>query len=288
MIQPQSLDKYRFLRALRPFSFPVAIIACLIGVLAAREEGIWQPYLVILILSAGILLQAGVNLINDHTDLTLLQGDSLELQRARSQVHRNFNIGMLCFLAAAAIGLYLIIHAGITLLIISALGLLGALGYTLAPINYKNRGLGVVMVFWLMGVLMITGSYLAAGASFSAKIVWLSLPVSFLIALVLLSNELRDYEQDQRDGLCTLTVRLGYRFSIWLYFALIVAALLSSWWLQLMGYLTVVWPVLLTVLLTIKPVRLLFATAEHRKQITPATARFLLAFGLVFCGLLIV
>ena len=287
MVNPAALEKYRFSKALRPFSFPVAIIACLVGIAAAYADGYWNLGSVSLILVAGVLLQAGVNLINDHADLPLLTGSDPLLQLSRDRVRFNFKVGMLCFLIAAVIGFYLITIAGLSLLLISVVGLLGALGYTVAPINYKNRGLGVIMVFWLMGVLMITGSYIAVGAPFDWSIVWLSLPISCLVSLLLLSNELRDYERDIDDGLSTLTVRLGYQSSVWIYWSLLISALVISIVLALLGYLSHIWLLLFVLLLLPQPFRLLQAKAADRKGLTPATARILLGFGTVFCLLIL-
>lgn len=287
MVNTAALEKYRFSRALRPFSFPVAIIACLVGVAAAYAEGVWNPLYVFLTLVAGVLLQAGVNLINDHADLPLLKGSGQLLALSRQRVHFNFKVGMLCFLVAAVIGLYLIVVTSLTLLLICVIGLVGALGYTVAPINYKNRGLGVVMVFWLMGVLMITGSYIAAGATFDQKIIWLSIPISCLVSLLLLSNELRDYELDRRDGLQTLTVRLGFTYSVWIYALLLIAALLSAFLLWWFGYINVIWPLVWVMFLIPKPVRLLRLAVTDRSALTPATARLLLGFGVLFCVLLL-
>ncbi|MFN3881414.1 MAG: prenyltransferase [Nitrincola lacisaponensis] len=287
MLSATSLDKYRFSRALRPFSFPVAVIACLVGVVAAYAEGYWQPLNVALILMAGVLLQAGVNLINDYADLPLLTSTDAMQDRARQSIRFNFRAGLLSFMLAAVIGLYLISVAGLVLLWISLLGLLGALGYTLAPIQYKNRGLGVLLVFWLMGVLMICGSYLAAGAPFDWTIVWISLPVSCLVSLLLLSNELRDYERDLAEGIGTLTVRIGYQQAVYLYWALLGAALLLTLLLRSLGYLSLIWPLAGVLLLAIKPCRLLQVSAPERVALTPATARLLLGFGTLFCILLV-
>lgn len=288
MVNTAALEKYRFSRALRPFSFPVAIIACLVGVAAAYAEGVWNPLYVFLTLVAGVLLQAGVNLINDHADLPLLEGSDRLLGLSRQRVRFNFKIGMLCFFVATVIGLYLIVSTSLSLLLISIIGLVGALGYTVAPINYKNRGLGVVMVFWLMGVLMITGSYIAAGATFDQKIIWLSIPISCLVSLLLLSNELRDYERDVIDGLGTLTVRIGYLKATYLYKFIMIAALVFTLLLRGLGYLDLVWPIALILLLAIKPIQLLSVKASERDALTPATARLLFGFGLVFCALLLV
>lgn len=282
------LSKYRFHRALRPFSFPVALTACLVGIAAAYADGYWLPLNVLLIMLAGVLLQAGVNLINDYADLKLLpEQQDVELLQAYQRIHTNFRLGLACFLLAALIGLYLVAVTGLPLLWISLVGLIGALGYTLAPIHYKNRGLGVVMVFWLMGVLMISGSYLAAGAPFVPRIVWLSLPLSCLVALLLLSNELRDYESDRAEGLRTLTVRLGYTAGSRLYLLLLVATLGSTLWVYFLGYIGLVWPLAAVLLLIPFPYRLLKSSATKRRALTPATARLLLVYGLIFSYLLI-
>ena len=134
---------------------------------------------------------------------------------------------------------------------------------------------------------MITGSYLAAGAPFDLRIVWLSLPLSCLVALLLLSNELRDYESDRADGLRTLTVRIGYQRAVRLYLALLSAALLITLGLRLAGYINVIWPLAGVILLIPQPFSLLSSHVMKRKALTPATARLLLGFGLVFSVLLL-
>ena len=202
-------------------------------------------------------------------------------------VRRNFRAGMGCFLIAAVIGLYFVAQQGLGFLLLCVLGLLGALGYTLSPINYKSRGLGVVLVFWLMGILMIAGSAVALGAELNTSLVLQSVPVSVLVSLLLLSNELRDYEQDRHEGLETLTVRIGYTAGVRLYRALLALAYLSVALLLWLGLLPGAFWVLLSLPLVRKPLRLLGAPASLRTPVTPATARVLLGFGLLFCLALI-
>lgn len=274
--------KYAFHRALRPFSFPVALVTCLVGILLAAQQGPINPFEALMILAGGVLLQAGVNLINDHADISQLQGQpgSVQLMGA---IRRNFRSGMLCFLLAAAIGLYFVIQQGPGFLVLCMLGLAGALGYTVSPVNYKSRGLGVALVFWLMGVLMITGSAVALDAPLTPALLLQSIPVSLLVALLLLSNELRDYESDRREGLQTLTVRMGFAASVQLYFGLLAAAYLMLVLLLSLGLLSGAFWVLLSLPLALKPVRLLRVPAQQRKPLTPATARLLLGFGVLFC-----
>jgi len=275
-------DKYTFIGAVRPFSFPVALVTCSIGLLLAWQQGVFSLMQALLVLAGGVLLQAGVNLINDYSDLPLLRRSHASGWKVRA-VQRHFRLGMVCFLLASAIALYFVSVRGTGFLLLCLLGLMGALGYTLKPINYKSRGLGVVLVFWLMGVMMISGSALALGAPMTPALLLQSVPVSLLVALLLLSNELRDFESDRRDGHATLTVRSGYRFSVRLYVVLLALAYLLSVLLLALGLLPGGLWLLLSLPLVFRPVSLLQAPETERRPLTPATARLLLGFGVLFC-----
>jgi 1,4-dihydroxy-2-naphthoate octaprenyltransferase len=279
-------DKYTFIGAVRPFTFPVALVTCSIGLLLAWQQGQFSPTQAVLVLLGGVLLLAGVNLINDYSDLPLLRRHPDHGWQVRA-VQRHFQCGLICFLLASAIAFYFVSLRGVGFLLLCLLGLVGALGYTLKPIDFKNRGLGVVLVFWFMGVLMIGGSALALGASVTLELLLQSLPVSLLVSLLLLSNELRDYESDQRDGHSTLVVRAGYRFSVRLYCLLLALAYLLLALLLALGLLPGAPWLLPSLLLTLKPIGLLSVPAEQRTLLPPATARLLLGFGLLFCVALI-
>ena len=277
----KSVDKYRFLHALRPFSFTVALVICLTGLLAAWVEGYHSPMLAGITLLSALFLQAGVNLINDYTDLPLLQGAGLATVRLK--VRQNFFVGLGCILLATALCLFLIAQSGIELLWLSLLGLAGALGYTLEPVNYKRRGLGVVLVFFFMGALMVEGAYFILAEQFSWRVLWLSLPVSVLTSLLLLSNELRDYEADQRAGIKTLTVRIGFPLASTIY----KVALLSNYLLvvvySLSGFLPAAWWCLFSIPLLLKLWPMLGKAEGERAPLTPWTGRLFLLFGLLYC-----
>ncbi|WP_286237346.1 prenyltransferase [Neptuniibacter halophilus] len=277
------VGKYQFWRALRPFSFSVALVVCLTGVLAAFQDGFADYVLAALVLSAGLLLQAGVNLINDYSDLDLPGLDACQ----HKLIRRNFSLGLVCFLLAAGIGLYLISASGLVLLWLSLTGLIGALGYTLEPINYKRRGLAVALVFWLMGVLMVLGSYYALSAQLSWRAFYLSLPVSLFTSLLLLSNELRDYESDRDHGIATLSVRLGFVRAAWLYRSGLVMLVVLVLWLTASDILPTAYWTLLSLPVVVLPLRHLQKAAPERVALTPETGRAFLCFGLCYCSALI-
>ncbi|WP_372599090.1 prenyltransferase [Amphritea sp.] len=269
-------DKYSFARALRPFSFPVALITCLVGIVSASEQPGFSYPLALLIILGALLLQAGVNLINDHADLQHLKNSI-----ARGRVVRNFRLGLSFFLLAAAIGIYLISYAGLGLLVLLLAGLAGALGYTVEPVNFKRRGLAVVLVFWLMGVLMVCGSYYILAGELSWLVFWRSVPVSLISSLLLLANEIRDVESDRDTGIRTLTVRIGIDRARKLYLLLLlsVVAVASALWIA--DAITGVWW-----LVSVPLIWLLYKQQQGsagRASLPPASGRFFMLFGLLYC-----
>ncbi len=271
-------DKTAFLRALRPFSLIVAIATCGLGVSLALIEGSNDYFLSMLVIFTGILLQIAVNLINDYRDI-----DHQYLSHSQRQaIFRNTWIGWLVMLLAICLGLYMVSLRGLPLMILGLVGVFGAWGDTGGQINYKNRGLGILLVFFLMGVLLIGGSYYVVSGTYHTGIFWLSLPFSLLSSLLLLSNELRDYELDLAEGIRTLSVRLGYDIGVKLYYWLAALIYLASVLLHQTGYLNSVVFILITTLALWQPLKLLRKPQKQRISLTPLTGRFYLIFSLGF------
>jgi len=223
-----------------------------------------------------LLLQASVNLINDHADLQYLTD-----RVVRAKIVRNFRLGLGCLLAAAAIGIYLISYAGLGLLALLLVGLAGALGYTVEPVNFKRRGLAVVLVFWLMGVLMVCGSYYILAGEINWLIFWRSVPVSLISSLLLLANEIRDVTSDRDEGIRTLTVRLGLRRARMLYLALLVSVVVLAAVLWSVGAISGFWW-----LASVPMIWLLYKKQQDdigRAMLPPASGRFFMLFGLLYC-----
>ncbi|RTE65977.1 prenyltransferase [Amphritea opalescens] len=269
-------DKYSLGRALRPFSFSVALITCLVGILSAADQSGFSYPVASLILLGALLLQASVNLINDHADLHYLT-DTV----ARAKIIRNFRLGLGCLLLSAAVGIYLISYAGLGLLALLLVGLAGALGYTVEPINFKRRGLAVVLVFWLMGVLMVCGSYYILAGEINWLIFWRSVPVSLISSLLLLANEIRDVTSDRDEGIHTLTVRLGLRRARMLYLMLLASVVVIAGVLLSLGVISGFWW-----LASLPMIAWLYKQQQDergRASLPPASGRFFMLFGLLYC-----
>ena len=278
-------DKYRFIRALRPFSYSVALITCGLGVTLSFVHDHSDSLRGVLVILAGVLLQAASNLANDHADLALWKnrtGSMAEL--AVRRIRFNFLIAGVLTLTASLMGVYLVINVGWQLLVFGASGIIAGYFYTGGPIHYKSRGLGVPAVFLLTGVLMVSGSYYAVSGEWSNQVVLTSLPVSLLASALLLANELRDYLDDKAHKIGTLTVKVGFNNSKALYTLCLLLTYPLSFYLFIIGAIENPLFLLFSLVFVWQPLRLLMCEAGDVQlaRLPPLTGRYFVVFGLAY------
>jgi len=139
-------------------------------------------------------------------------------------------------------------------------------------------------VFFLMGVFMVAGSYYAVTGGLAPWVIVSSVPVSLLVSLILLANEMRDYESDVRYGIGTLTVRIGYRAAVILYCCLLASAYGGALLLAPLGVIAHGWLVLLALPFAIPPFVFMPRPPRQRMPIIPFVMLHHLAFGALFCA----
>lgn len=217
---------------MRPWSFTASFIPVALGAAIAWREGFFHAGLFVLTLLGAILLHAGTNLINTYGDY--VSGvDTIESAKTCPQlVTGALNpasmklVGIAAFILAILIGLTLTYVCGWPILVIGLIGLAGGYCYTAGFCPYKYEGVGSVFVFFLMGPLMVWPAYYIQTGNYNWVPVLASLPVGFLVAGILHSNDLRDISYDQQAGIKTLAIAIGFRKGIMLYYALYSAAYL--------------------------------------------------------------
>lgn len=276
-MEPKEFKRYflAWWHGFRAFSLIIALASCALGGALAFKEGYTDPLPIILVLLGGIFIQSGVNLINDFFEFKQrnLEDKIPHLQifgRSREKIEWFiFFSGLVFFALAVPIGLYLVYRTGYPLLLLGIVGFLGGYFYTGEPFNYKRRGLGVIFVFFLMGVFMICGSYYAVSGTFSLSVLWISLPLSSLISLILLSNEIRDYEYDLRHGLKTLVARIGFKGGVFLFFLLSAFAYGGCAVLYFCGLFPHLYLIYFALPFLVNPVRSMLKQEGRRKKIIP-------------------
>jgi 1,4-dihydroxy-2-naphthoate octaprenyltransferase len=193
--------------------------------------------LFLLTLLAGIFLHWGADVANDYFDHTEDQTGSddinVEFIRPYSGGSRAIQQGLLtpkevaigsivCYAVALVIGVYLVARLGWVILGLGLVGAFFGFFYSTPPIRFVKRGFGELVIGVVFGLLMVVGSYyvqvqipiplvwplvIPFGLFFEA--IFISIPASILIALVLYINEFPDYVADRDAGKGTLVVRLG-------------------------------------------------------------------------------
>lgn len=224
-----------WIQVFRLFTYTAAIIPVLLG--AALALGFGEPvrwWLLPLILPAGVLIQAGTNLVSEYFDLKNgvdrpdTYGSSRALVDELLDPIHVLIVGLGCFAVSAAIGIVFVSIYGWPILLLGVFGILAGLFYTAMPVGYKYLGLGDPAVFILMGPLMVIGTYFVLTGTYDNSVLIVSLPVGFLVAGILSGNNLRDISYDKVADIETTASLLGHRWARWEYSSLIFGAYIST------------------------------------------------------------
>ncbi|MBN2123249.1 MAG: 1,4-dihydroxy-2-naphthoate polyprenyltransferase [Deltaproteobacteria bacterium] len=216
--------------AVRPRTLPAAVSPVLLGAAAAFADECFRCLPALAALLGAILLQIGVNLANDYFDCVkgVDTGDRLGPPRVTQSglipADRVMTAMVAAFLFAAGVGLYLTAVAGWPVLAVGVASILAALLYSSGPFPLANHGLGDFFAFFFFGPVAVCGTYYVQVLHVSLLCAILSLPVGFLVAAILVVNNLRDIPTDAKAGKRTMAVILGPRWARREFLLLLAAA----------------------------------------------------------------
>ncbi len=222
-----------WLQAIRAFSFTASMVPVVVGaMLALSFDGAKRWELFPLVILCSLLMHAGTNLVSDYYDFKKgvdsedALGGSGVLVGKLLEPNKVLIGGILCFALCFILGLLFVQIRGITMLYLGLIGILGGYFYS-GGISYKFLALGDIIVFWLMGPLMVIGSYFVITGDFNTNVALVSMPIGFLVTAILHANNLRDIRHDSAANVRTVANIIGLDGSKIQYYFLIVAAYLS-------------------------------------------------------------
>ena len=227
-------------------TLPAAIAPVLVATAYAGSN--WDPLRALSALLVSLALQIGVNYANDYSDGIRGTDDSrigpVRLTASGLATPKSVrNAAIISFLVAALIGLTLAAATSWWIILVGALAINAAWGYTGGSNPYGYKGLGEISVFLFFGVVATVGTYYVQTEELNLQILIISIPMGALACAILAINNLRDRAQDEIVGKKTLAVRLGDKGARRLYMALLISA-------HLFALLTFIPAVLLTLLAT--------------------------------------
>jgi len=207
-----------WVKTARPFSLTATVSPVLVGTAVAAYDGTFHLVSFLAALFSALFLQIGANYFNEYFDYRY-ELDTAESLGASTVIFRHemtaaqvFTGGIGSFVIAAVLGLVLIYTSGPAIILFGLAGMAIAYFYSAKPFKFATRGLGDILVYIAMGLLMTWGAYYVQIPRWSWEAFFASVPVGFLVTAILNMNNVRDYQDDLAVHKRTLPVRLGQVF----------------------------------------------------------------------------
>ncbi|MCD8080714.1 MAG: 1,4-dihydroxy-2-naphthoate polyprenyltransferase [Bacteroides sp.] len=233
-IKPDSLHAWWL--ASRPKTLTGALVPVLVGSALAYSDGKFDVVPACICSLFACLMQIAANLINDLFDF--LKGsdreDRLGPERACSQgwisPHTmKMGIAVALFLAAIT-GSALLRYGGWELILVGAICMIFAFLYTTGSYPLSYHGWGDVLVLIFFGLIPVGGTYYVQAHGWNANVTIGALVCGLAVDTLLIVNNYRDRDADQKSGKRTIVVRFGETCGSYLYLCTgLLAGILCIW-----------------------------------------------------------
>ena len=192
-------------------NLPAAVAPVLIGTAYATQIS-WLN--AALAMTVSVFLQIAVNYSNDYSDGikgtdTNRVGPIRLVASGLATAKSVKQAALISFLIAAIAGSILAIDISYWLIVIGALSIWAAWGYTGGKKPYGYFGFGELSVFIFFGLVATVGSYYVQTQEINWQIFFLAIPVGAHSCAILAVNNLRDLPQDALAGKRTMAVKIG-------------------------------------------------------------------------------
>ena len=215
----------------RPRTLPAAVAPVLVA--SALAGSAFNPVTASLALLVSLALQVGVNYANDYSDgIRGTDNDRIGPMRITAgglatpaQVR---NAAFISFSIAAVAGLGLAVATSWWLIVVGAICIAAAWGYTGGKNPYGYMGLGEIFVFIFFGLVATVGSFYVQAEEITGQSILAGTIVGSLACAILVINNIRDRAKDEVVGKRTMAVRIGDRRSRAFYTFLVIAPYLLT------------------------------------------------------------
>ena len=204
--------------AARPKTLIASIAPIICSIIIIPDIIIINMWILFFVFLSALCIQIGTNFINDLHDY--LKGTDNE---NRLGPERMVSSGMIAvdqmqngikfiFFIAFLAGIPLVYYGGWPILLIGVSGLCLAYLYTAGPIPIAYTASGEVFVLLYFGVLAVSGSYYLQTGVFDLLSILLGISIGSLNVVLLLINNIRDYDNDKKSNKKTMVVVMGLFF----------------------------------------------------------------------------
>lgn len=231
-----------WLSAFRLRTLPLAVSATTLGSLMAFSENRFRWSVFIFGTLTTLLLQILSNLANDYGDARKGTDNEQRLGPLRvtqsglvsfKQIKRMIALFVVLSLASGSLLIWFGLRGDtkVYYLLFFLLGfsaIYAAIKYTIGKRPYGYVGFGDIMVFIYFGILGVAGTYFLHTHTLHPSILLPASSVGLFSAGVLNLNNLRDHENDAKNGKHTLVVRMGVPWAKAYHVILLLTALVLA------------------------------------------------------------
>lgn len=285
-----------WLLAIRPKTLSISVSPVLLGsCLAWQSEHVFNSLIFLLTLISALAIQVGTNLYNDAKDFEKGADTEHRLgpKRAAQQewltVSRIKNGAIFSFILAFSCGIYLAYSGGWPIIVLGLLSIICGFAYTGGPKPIAYSPFGELFVLLFFGFAAVSGTFYLQTHSINLPVIIVSSSLGIMAAAILLVNNYRDLEGDEKANKLTLVHYAGRPVTRNLFVGFIAYPYFLSFLLISMFS----WKILLTLLslpFAIYLVKLFLHLEISSKlnQVLARTAQLQLVYSLLFCmGLLL-
>jgi len=207
-------------RLLRPHTLTASFVPVFIGTMLAYNDYPLNWLLFGAMLLASILIQAATNMFNEYYDYKLgldteaSVGIGGTIVRDGISPRTVLNLALIFFGIAILLGIYICLVTSWWIAVIGAVSMLFGYLYTGGPIPIAYTPFGELFAGFFMGTVIIGISYYIQSLTLTSDVIWVSVPVAIFIGAILLSNNIRDRENDATSGRRTIAILLGHRGAV--------------------------------------------------------------------------
>lgn len=260
----------------RPHTLTASFAPVFLGTMIALREDIFHLGLFLAMLIASLLIQSATNMFNEYYDFK--RGlDNEESVGIGGTIVRNgisprtvLTIAFVFYGISILIGVYIVLQTSWWLAIVGLVSMSIGYFYTGGPYPIAYTPFGELVSGFVMGMLLVLIAYYIQTGTITTDAILLAVPSMFLVANIMLSNNIRDIVQDTKGGRKTMAILIGRKKAVNVMASLFVLAYV--WIIALVLFYSLT-PWALIILLTIpKPYQAVqtFKKFEQPLEVMPA------------------
>lgn len=203
-------------RLLRPHTLTAAFVPVFVGTMYALVvEGVFHTGLFIAMLLASLLIQAATNMFNEYYDFVRgldhegSVGIGGTIVRDGIAPKTILKLGFIFFGIAILLGVYICIETSWWIAVIGVISMLVGYLYTAGPFPIAYTPFGEIASGLLMGTVIIGISYYIQTMTLTKEVILISFPIAIFIGAIMMSNNIRDLDNDKVNGRKTVAILLG-------------------------------------------------------------------------------